>query len=72
MEIIPSDQNKVIPSDLITSNKYLRLKILIPSRQFYGKSTELYPKRYPELFIKIIDGVVRRQVTICASHKQTN
>ena len=56
METIQSEKNKDIPSEFTTSNKFLRLEILKPIKKFCGKPTELHPTRYPELFIKIIDG----------------
>ena len=30
--------------------------MLKPSRKFCGKPTEIYPTRYPELFVRILDG----------------
>ena len=51
-----SNDKRIVPEDLITSTKFLRLEILKPSKRFCGKPDELYPTRYPELFVKIVDG----------------
>ena len=56
METDPSDRNKDIPSEITTSNKFIRLEILKSCRKFCGKPTELYPTRYPELFARIFNG----------------
>ena len=55
MENIQSEKQKDI-HEFSTSDKFLRLEKLKPSEKFCGKLTELYPTRYLELFVNIIDG----------------
>ena len=66
-----SNEKKIIPEDLITSKKFLRLEILRPSKKFCGKPDNLYPTRYPELFIKIIDGGFRLETGLKLALKST-